>query len=194
PPSRICFSSFRMAETRSAIDRILASNRFEVASIRVVRMELEVSVAMRDCYVKPAVRAGANRNRLFALGVARGIKISRPNLALVDPPLQPYPILFQQKAARAKTFTEYPMRLPVAGDTSDPLASHLVLRGGEPALGKDLDQSSLKVKDEQCHGGIVLTALRIRGGNDQFIHLAQFGRNLKVVRSGFHAYRKLEIT
>src|SRR5215469_2971793 len=69
PPSRICSSSFRMAETRSAMDRILSSNRFEVASIRVVRMELEVSVAMGDCYVKPVVRAGANRSSFFPLPV-----------------------------------------------------------------------------------------------------------------------------
>jgi hypothetical protein len=52
------------------MDLILASNRFEVASIRVVRMEVEVSVAMRDCYVKPVASEGANRSSFFSLWVA----------------------------------------------------------------------------------------------------------------------------
>src|SRR6476659_9200741 len=55
PPSRICSSSLRTAETRSAKNRMLASKRAAVASTRVVRMELEVSVGMNDCYVKPAL-------------------------------------------------------------------------------------------------------------------------------------------
>src|SRR6266567_6598226 len=47
PPSRICSSSLRTAETRSARKRIFASNRGEVASTRVLRMELTtVSEAM----------------------------------------------------------------------------------------------------------------------------------------------------
>src|SRR6185437_15572766 len=85
------------------------------------------------------------------------------------------------------------MGVLVAGGASDPLPSDLILRGGEPALRKHFYQSGLEIENEQRHRRIVIAERAIRRRSDQFIDLAQFGRNLDFVRAGLHGYGNFEV-